>query len=166
MKSKLEATMSKAFNAFISIIHAHTNTTSSIIMIDFHLFFSSIITFENNLEFSRLINDKVSCLVLISKSMTTNNNWLFPSWNKSWDVFNYDWFSKNSTIKNVSNCTIWTFPHFFKFEFFNSSLIGSNSSTFNTNFTLFNSIGSINSNLIISSISMLNTKIEVFNINV
>lgn len=149
--------MGKAFNTLIGVIHTHSNTTSTFIMINFHFLFWAIISFENDLEFSWLIDYKICSFILITKGMTSNDDRFFPPWNKSWDVFNNDRLSENSTIQNISDGTIGAFPHLLKVEFFDPCFIWSNGSTFNSNLTLLNRISSINSNLIICSISMFDS---------
>lgn len=166
LKCKLEAAVSKAVDTFISVIHSHTDTASSFVMIDFHFLFRSIIAFEQNLKFAWLIHDEICGFVLISESMTSNDDWFFPAWNQSRNILDDNRLTENSTIEYISDGTIGTFPHFLQLELLNSSLIRSNSRTFNTNFTLFDSIGSINSNLIVSGITMLHSKIKIFNIDV
>lgn len=98
LKSKLKATMSKLFNAFISIIHCQSNSTFSLKLINEHSTLFSIFSFKNYFKSSRLINFKICGFVLISKSMSSNNNWFFPTRNQSWNVANYDRLSKNCAI--------------------------------------------------------------------
>lgn len=166
LKCKLEAAVSKAVDTFISVVHAHTDTSSSFVVIDFHFLFCSIIAFEQDLKFAWLINNEIGGFVLVSESMTSDYDWFFPAWDKSRNILDDNRLTENSTIKNISDSTIRTFPHFLQLELLNSSLIRSNSGTFNTNFTLFDSISSINSNLIVSGITMLHSKIKIFNIDV
>jgi hypothetical protein len=99
-------------------------------------------------------------------SVSANNNGLSPSWYKSRYVLRNDRFSEDSSIQNVSDCSVRGFPHLFQFEFFHSFLVRSDGGTLNTYFILFNSIGGINSDLIISLISVFNAQVEVFDINI
>ena len=98
LKCESEAAMGEAFNALVSVIHTHSNTTSAFVVVDFRLLNCSVISCENNLEFSRLVDDEISGLVLISESMTADNNWFFPARDKPWDVFNDNRLSENSAI--------------------------------------------------------------------
>ena len=148
--------MSKLFNTFICIIHSKTNTTSSFKFVHLHFLLSSIISSKNDFKCSRLINSKVCCFILISKCMSTNDDWFCPSRNQSGNIFNNNRLSEYCSIKNVSNGSIWTFPHFFQVKLFNSSLIRSDSGTFDSDFAFFNGFSCLYSNFIICSISMLN----------
>ena len=89
--------------------------------------------------------------------MSANNDGLGPARNESWDVFNDDRFSEDSSVKNVSDGSIGAFPHFFKIELFYSGLIGGDSGAFDTYFTLFDGISSVDGDLIIGGISMFDS---------
>jgi hypothetical protein len=166
LKSEFETAVSEIFNAFINVVHTHTDTSFSFKFENLHFFFFTLSISEDYLESSWFINDKISGSVLITESMSSNNNWFFPSWNKPWNIFDDDWFSEYCTVKNVSDSSIWAFPHLFKFEFFNSCLIRSDGGTFDSYFTLLDGIGSIDGNLIVSGISMFHTKIEIFDVKI
>ena len=47
---------------------------------------ASVIRGENQLNLSRLLNDVVLALVLITISMSSDNDWLGPSWDESRNV--------------------------------------------------------------------------------
>ena len=158
--------MSKIFNAFIDVVHCHTNTTFSFEFVDFHSLLLSLIICENNFKFSRFIDCKIGGSVLISESVSSNNNGFFPSWNKSWDVIDDDRFSEDGSVENVSDCTVGAFPHVFKVELFDSCLIRGDGGTFDTNFALFDGIGSINCDLIIGGISVFDTEVKVLDIEI
>lgn len=103
---------------------------------------------------------------MITESMSSNDDWLGPSWNISWDVAADDWLSEDGTTEVVSDCSIWRLPHLLEFEFFDSSLIWGNGGALDTNLVLLDGNGSINSNLVISGISVLHAQIEVLDINI
>ena len=153
--------MGELGNAFIGVIHAKTNASSSFKFIDLHLLLCSVISSENYLKCSRLVNYKICGFVLISKGMSANNDGLGPARNESWDVFNDDRFSEDSSVKNVSDGSIGTFPHLLEFKLFDSGLIRSNSCAFDANFALLDGFSSLDGDFIISGITMLNTQIKV-----
>lgn len=158
--------MSEIFNAFINIIHGHTDSSFSFKFIDLHSLLFSFIVPENDFKSSRFINCEIGSSVLITKCVSSNNDGFFPSWDESWNVFNDDWFSKNGSVQNVSDGTIGTFPHVFKIKFLDSGFIRSDSCAFDTDFTFFDGVGCINGDLVIGSISMLDTKIKVFDVKI
>lgn len=98
--------------------------------------------------------------------MSSDDNWFFPSWYKSGNVLNYDRFSEDSSIKNISNSSIGTFPHFLELELFNSSFVGSDGSTLDAYFAFLDGFCSFNGDFIISSISVLHSKVKVLNLDI
>jgi len=96
--------------------------------------------------------------------MSSNNNWLCPIFDKSWNVFTDDWFSENSSSKIISDCSVGTFPHFLEIELLNSGFIRSNCSAFDSYFAIFNGLSGIKSNLIICLVSMLNSEIKILDV--
>lgn len=156
--------MSKVLDAFIHIVHSQSNPSFTFEFIHFHALLFTFSISENDFKGSWSVNYKISGSVLVSKGMSSNDNWLFPSWNQSWNVANDDRLSEYSTIENISDGSVWTFPHVFKVEFFDSGFIRSDGSAFYTNFAFFDCIGSIDGDLVVGGISVLNTKIKVFDI--
>ncbi|KAH3688046.1 hypothetical protein WICPIJ_000971 [Wickerhamomyces pijperi] len=83
-------------------------------------------------------NQNVGGSVLIPECVTANDDWLFPLWDDSRDRVDDDWFSKHGPTKNVSDGTVWRFPHLLQFELFHSGFIWSDGGTFDGN-TVFQS---------------------------
>lgn len=158
--------MSESRDGFVSIVHTHKDTRIFEVENIKCFLFSAIIRSENYLELAWFINDNICSSVLISKSMSSNDYGLCPSWNKSWDIRDNNRLSEYSSVQFISNCAIRGLPHLFEAKFNNSGFIRSNSSAFNTNFVLLDSISSIYSDLVIGSISILNTEVIVFYLNV
>lgn len=96
--------------------------------------------------------------------MPSDNNWLLPIRNQSWNVFNDDWLTKHCAIENISDCPVWTLPHLLQFKLFDSGLIRSNGGTFYAYFIFLNSLSCVNSDLIVSGISMLNAQVIVLDV--
>ena len=114
---------------------------------------TAIIWSKFDLNSTWLCHKIVLASILISKGMSTNNDWGSPSWDASWNVGNHNWLSKYCSIKDVSNGSIWTSPHLLQIEFLNSSLIWSDGGTFDCNLMFLCCLSSINCNLIICLIS-------------
>ena len=129
-------------------------------------FLTAIIRNEWHQELSSFLWYKISSSILISKSVSSNNDGLSPARNKSWNVFDDNWFTENSTTKDVSNCTVRWLPHLFKFKLLYSCLISSDCCAFYTNTTLLYSSRSINRYLIVCSISVLNAQVVISNVKV
>lgn len=154
LQCEFEATMSKSFNTIIGVVHTKTDSTLPIVMENFHFLHAAIIGFENYLKFAWFFHNKVSGFILITESMSPDDNRLLPAWHQSRNIFDDNRLTKNSTIQYISDGAIRTFPHRLQFKFLNPCLIRCNSRTLDPYFTLLNSIGSIDSNLVVGSISM------------
>ena len=126
-------------------------------MMDFlHSWCISVIWGENKLTFTWSSDNIILASILITVGVSTNNDGLSPSWNKSGNVGDNDWLSEDCTIKDVSNGSVWRFPHLLETEFLDSIFIRGNSGALNSDLAFFDSFGSINGNLIASCISALN----------
>ncbi len=93
--------------------------------------------------------------------MSANDDRFFPSRNKSRDVFDDNGLSENSSIEDISDGSIGTLPHFFKFELFDSSLIGGNGGAFDANFAFSDGLCGFDGDFIIGGISVLDTEVKV-----
>jgi hypothetical protein len=165
-KGKFKAAMSELLDTLISIIHGKANSTLSFILVDFHSLLSAVVSLEDNFKGSRLINYEICGLILISECVPADNDGLFPSRDESWDVLDNDWFSEDSSIEDVSDGSIGTFPHFFQVELLDSGLIGSDGCAFDSNLTLLDGFSSLDGDLIFSGISVLNSEVEVEDVEV
>lgn len=103
---------------------------------------------------------------MVSESVSSDNDRFFPSGNESWNVINDDGFSEDSTVEDVSNGTIGTFPHMFEIEFLDSGFIRSDCGTFDSDLAFFDGICCIDSDLIVGSISVFDTEIKIFDIEI
>jgi len=57
----------------------------------------------NKLNFTRLINNSVLAAVLITESVSTNNNWLLPTRNKSGNIVDNDGLAEDCAVKDVAD---------------------------------------------------------------
>src|SRR6476661_942154 len=157
--------MSKTADRFLCIVHTHCYACSLEIK-DLVIGFFSVFTGKFHSEFTFSRNDDIGSAVLITKSVTTNNDGSCPVTNETGNIFADNRFAENSTIKNITDSTIWRLPHLFKVKFLNTCLIGSYSSAFDADLVFFNGLGGINSHLVVGLITVLDTKVVVFNIHV
>ena len=110
-KCHIHTTACKAINTFIGIVHAHCNTVSLKIKHFKNLCFSTIFWCKGHRQFSFPFNHRISCTVLITKCMTTNDNWGSPVGYQTWYILHYNWLTKNSTIQDITNSPVWRLPH-------------------------------------------------------
>ena len=109
--------------------------------------------------------NEVSGLVLISVSVSSNDDWSGPSWNVSWDVFDENWLSEHGSTEIVSNGSIWRFPHLLEFELLNSGLIRGNGGALDSNLVLLDGLGSLKSDLVICGISVFDAQVIVLDVD-
>jgi hypothetical protein len=98
--------------------------------------------------------------------VSSDNNGLSPTRDKSGDVLDNNGFSEDSTIQLVSDGTVGGEPHLFEIVFLNSSLIRSDGSALNTNLVFLDSSSSVNGDLIVGGISVFNTQIKISNVDI
>uniref|UniRef100_A0A914LAF2 Uncharacterized protein n=1 Tax=Meloidogyne incognita TaxID=6306 RepID=A0A914LAF2_MELIC len=91
-------------------------------------------------KFGSFWNNNVCSFVLISKCMSSNNNFLTPTRDNSRDVFAKNWLTEYLKFRNCC--------------------------TFNSNTKLLNCLCSIKSDLIISCISIFDAQIIIFDIEI
>lgn len=157
--------MSKASDRFISVVHGETDTRSLVIEDLDTLGFTALGGVD---KFKRTCtrNDKILGLVLVTVSVSSNNNGLFPARNNCGDSGNDNGLTENSTAKDVSNGTVGRKPHLLEVEFLHTGLIRSDGGTLDTDLVLDDGLSSINSDPIVSLVTVLDTKIVVLEIDV
>lgn len=104
--------------------------------------------------------------VLVTMSVSSDNNGLCPSWHESRHVFADDGFSEDGTIQDVSNGSVGGSPHFLELELLNSIFVGGNSCAFDADFVFFDCHSSVYCHLIVGLVSVFHAEIEVLNIEV
>jgi len=165
----LEASPSESGNGLVCVVHSHDGASS--VFEGVHCLFvgtvsASIIRNVFHNELARLLGDEVLGHVLVSMSVTTNDDGLGPSWYKLGDVLANNRFSEDGSVQDVSDGSIGGSPHLLQLEFFNSFLIRGNSGALDTDFVFLNSMSSINGDLVIGLISVFNAQIIVLNVKV
>lgn len=98
--------------------------------------------------------------------MSSNNDWLFPSRDKSWDILDDNGLSEDSSSKNISDGSVWTFPHTLKVKLLDSCLIRSNGGALDANLAFLDGLGSFKCNFIFSGIPMLDSQIKVEDVEI
>jgi len=121
---------------------------------------------ENEFTASWLSNNVVLASVLITKCVTSDNNWLSPTWYEPGNIRYDDWLSEDGSIKNVSNGTIWRLPHLFESELLDSVLVWGDGGALDSDLAFLDGFGRVDGHLIVGSISVLHAQIEVFDIKI
>ena len=82
-------------------------------------------------------------------SMTTNDNWLSPSWNKTWDCWNDDWLSKDGSTKDVADRAVRALPHLLEVELLDPRLVGRDRRALDADLVLEDSLGSFDCHFVV-----------------
>ena len=98
--------MRKITNRFVRVVHGHGDSAS--LVIENGVFRDlSVCAFEFDGEFARLVNNEVGGFVLVTVSMSSNDDWFGPAWDQSRNVFAENWFSENGASEDVSDGSVW-----------------------------------------------------------
>ena len=116
---------------------------------------------KKDFSYSRFNCNSVLAFIDITVSVSADNSWFHLSRNQSWNIWNNNWLSENSSIKNVFNRSVWWFPHLLQIKLFNYFLIRCDWRTFNSHFTFFKCLTCVNCYLIFSFVFILNGKIKI-----
>jgi len=120
------------------------------------LSFGRIVGGEGDFKFSGSINNEIGGSVLVSESVSSDDDRLSPSWDVFREVIDEDRFSENGSVEVVSDGSVGGFPHFFEFEFSDSFFIGGDCGAFYSHFALSDSLGGFDSDFIVGFVSVLN----------
>eukprot|EP00128_Syssomonas_multiformis_P005792 Colp12_sorted_trinity150504_noHs@29020 len=162
----LEAGTSKIVDGLVEVVHAKSNTTARVVEdLDVNRL-AAISGSELQFKLAGTRDHQVSGTVLVTKGVTTDNNGLSPTGDKTGHVLADDGFTENSAAKNVANGSIGAEPHFLKTEFLHSGLIRSDGGALDANVVLLDGFSGLNSDLVISLVTVLDAEIEVLNIKI
>lgn len=115
--------MGESNDGLVSVVHSHPNTAISFELVDLKSLLLSLFWSEAHFELAWPTSNEVSGLVLVSESVTSDDDGFFPAWDESWDVADEDWFSEDSSIELVSDGPIWGLPHLLEVVLLDSGFI-------------------------------------------
>jgi len=98
--------------------------------------------------------------------VSTDNNWLSPSGNKSGDVADNNWLAEDCSVKDVSDSSVGGLPHLLKTELLDSVSVGSDCGALNADFVLEHGFGAVDCDLVISFVAVLNGQVVVLGLEV
>ena len=131
-----------------------------------HSGLSSVGRGELDLDGAGLSNNIILAAVLITESVSSNDDWLGPAWYAPRNVRDDNRLSEDRAVKDVPDGSIGTPPHLLEVEFFHSALIGSDRSAFYGNLVLLGCLSAIDRDLVISGIARSDGQVVVFGLEV
>jgi hypothetical protein len=153
-------------DALVNVVHSQADTSFTFELEHLHSFLLAFVVLEDNLEGAWPVDCEVCGLVLVTEGVSTDDDGLFPAGDQAWDVVYDDGFSEDCSVQDVSDCSIWTFPHLLQVEFLDSGFIGSDGGAFDTYFAFFDGISCVDCDLIVGSVSVFHAQVEVIDIEV
>lgn len=72
------------------------------------LWLGTISWLKDELHLTGALDDDISRLVLITVSVTTDDDWLTPTWDEAWNRLRDNRLTKDGTTEDVTNGTVWT----------------------------------------------------------
>lgn len=167
IKCVSKARMGKRGDRCVSVVHAH-HDASALEVENFHFngLLCRVFGLESHHKLSRLSGDVVSCPVLVTESMASNDDRLSPAGHQSRDVLNDNRLSEDSAIEFVSDCTVGGLPHELQLEFFDSGFVWGNRSALDSHFVFFDGLSGLKSHFVVSFVPVLHTEIEVLNVDI
>ena len=100
-------------------------------------------------------NLEVGCLVLVTVSVTADDDRLGPAWNQAWNVRNNDWLAEHNTVENVSNGSVRRLPHLLQTELGYTSLVWGDGGTLHANAVLLDGVRCVNGHLVVGGVAVL-----------
>ena len=166
VKSILHAGVSESNDGFVSVVHAE-HDTGSLEVENFKVgWLGAIFWDEGHVELAWHLRAEISGFILITKSVSTNNNGCLPAWHKLGDVGNHDGGSKDSATNDVSNGSVGGSPHLLEAKFSDTSFVGGDSGALDTNLAGLDGFCGLDSDLIVSGITVLDAEIEVLDVQI
>jgi len=161
----LEASTGKGSDGFVSVEHTHVDTSIDIgdVLLDGR---STVLGGEGDIDTAGLGDDVVLATVLVTESVSSNDDGLGPAWHTAGDVRDNDGLSEDGTVEDVSDGSVGGSPHLLEAEFSDTSLIWGDSSALDTNLAGLDGFCGLMGDLIVSGITVLDAEIEVLDIQI
>ena len=162
----LHASMSESIDGLVGVVHAHQDARSWEVE---HFEISglrSILRLEAHCELAGHLGAEICGSILISESVSTDDDGLGPARDQSRDVRDNDRLSEDGATNDVPDGSVGRPPHLLEVEFGDTGLVGGDGCALDTNFASLDGLSGIDSDLVISSVTVLNTQIEVLDVEV
>jgi len=166
LKRVLHAALGKTEDRLVGVVHAHGDSSRREIENgEVHLL-SAIFGSEGHLELAGSGNDDVGRSVLVSESVTSDDDRLGPSWDEARNVLAENRLAEHGASEDIADSSVRALPHLLQVELFDAKLIRSDGGALDSNLVLLDGCGAIQSNLVVGLISVLHTKVIILNLEV
>ena len=161
-----ETSVSELSNRLVRVEHTQVAATGLQVLNLLHSWCAAIIRLEDELDIAGLGDDIVLASVLVTESVSADDDWLCPSWHKSRDARDNDGLTEDGSVKDVSNRAVWRSPHLLESKFLNAFLVWGDRGALDSDLVLLDSVGTINGDLVVSGITRGDTQVVVLSFEI
>jgi len=161
-----EASMSELSNRIVRVEHTQVAAASLQVRNLLHSWCVAIIWLEDELDLAWLGDNVVLASVLVTESVSTDDDWLGPSWHKSRDARDNNGLTEDGSVKDVPDRAVWRSPHLLESELLNTALVWGDRGALDSYLVLLDSVGAIDGDLVVSGVTGSDTQIVVLGLEV
>lgn len=163
----LEARLSEARDGGIGVVHAHEDArVLELVSLHHGRGRVDVLRLEGHDEIASLLGNEVSGAVLVTESVSANDDRLGPAGHEARNVFDDDGLAEDGAVKLIADRTIRGFPHLLKVEFLDTSLVRSDRRALDANSAGLDGIGGVKGHLIVRRIAVFHAQIEILDVKV
>ena len=167
-KGHLEACVSEASDGLGGVVHAHTDSATLGEVEDVKVLsgLGRVLGLEGHGELALGRSDKVLASVLVTESVSSDDDGLGPARNGTGNVVDDDRLTEDSASEDVSDGAVGAKPHLLEVELLDTSLIGGDGGALDTDLVLLDGLGSIDGDLVVGRITVLHAEVVVLEVDV
>ena len=161
----LEASTGEGSDRFVSVEHTHVDTSIDIgdVLLDGR---STVLGGEGDIDTAGLGDDVVLATVLVTESVSSNDDGLGPAWHTAGDVGDNDGLSEDGTVEDVSDGSVGGSPHLLEVEFLNTALVGGDGGALDGDLMFLGGLSSVDGDLIVSGVTAGHRQVVVLSLEV
>lgn len=163
---ELEAAVGELVDRFVGVVHRQHNT-GTLKLVDFQIGGGGAVSWgKGHGEGAGDFGDKVGRSVLVTESVSADDDGLGPAGNASGDVVHDDGLTEDGAADDVANSAVGGLPHLLETELLDSCLVSSDGRALDADLAGLDRIGTVNAHLIVGGIAVLNAQVVVLDVEV
>ena len=117
-------------------------------------------------QLSLALEEEVGSAVLVTESVTADDDRLVPAGNQSRDVRDDDRLAEDNATKDVADGAVRTAPHLLEAEFFNAGFVGGDGCALDADTMLLDGVSRINGDLVVGCVTAFDAEVVVLEVDV